>query len=509
LSERPAGVTNCQLTFWQLIAGAAARAPSQVVVADDYGRSLTTVQLRDAAEQVGAGLGVQPGTVVSWQLPTTIEGVVVLAALARAGAVQNPIIPILREREVGLITRGVGTELFITAETWRGFDHAAMARDLGLNVVSIDIESRVGCGLRLPMAEPAGLPAPPRSSTECRWLYFSSGTTADPKGARHSDESVMASARGMNAHLGFGDDDVYPIAFPISHIGGMTMLTAALVGGGRLVLFDSWDPATTPERAARHRPTILGSAQPFFTAYLDAQRRHGDEPLFPALRIFAAGGAPTPPELIHELVEVFGVPGVVNSWGLTEFPVATSSRPDDPPRVPAETVGRACPGVTIRLVDGELRLKGAQCFLGYVDPAGDAAAFDDEHWFCTGDLGEIDRDGNVRITGRLKDIIIRNAENISALELEGILRRHPHVADVAVIGLPDKTTGERVCAVVVPEREGSSTLAELAEHCRVEGVARPKWPEQLEHLDVLPRNAMGKILKQQLKERYGSAAGSG
>jgi acyl-CoA synthetase (AMP-forming)/AMP-acid ligase II len=471
------------------------------VLADDHGRTLTTSQLCAAAEQVAAGLGVQPGTVVSWQLPTTIEGIVVLAALARAGAVQNPIIPILREREVGLITRTVGTELFITAHTWRGFDHAGMARDLGLDVVSIDMEGGVGSDLRLPLADPSGLPAPPRSSTECRWLYFSSGTTADPKGARHSDETVMASARGMNEHLGFGEGDVYPIAFPITHIGGVTMATAALVGGARLVLLDSWDPGSTPERAAAHRPTILGSAQPFFRAFLDAQRRHGDERLFPALRIFAAGGAPTPPELIHELVEVFDVPGVVNSWGLTEFPVATSATPADPPRVLAETVGRASPGVSIREVDGELRLKGAQCFLGYVDPAGDAAAFDAEGWFRTGDLGEIDREGNVRITGRLKDVIIRNAENISALELEDVLLRHPGVADVAVVGVPDKRTGERVCAVVVPEPEHTITLAVLAEHCDGEGLARQKWPEQLQLVDVVPRNAMGKILKQQLRDR--------
>jgi acyl-CoA synthetase (AMP-forming)/AMP-acid ligase II len=303
----------------------------------------------------------------------------------------------------------------------------------------------------------------------------------------------------MNEHLGFGDGDVYPIAFPITHIGGMTMTTAALVGGGRLVLLDSWDPASTPERAAAHRPTILGSAQPFFRAFLDAQRRHGDRPLFPELRIFAAGGAPTPPELIHELVAVFDVPGVVNSWGLTEFPVATCSTPDDSARVLAETVGRPSPGVSIRQVDGELRLRGAQCFLGYVDSGGDAPAFDDDGWFRTGDLGEIDPDGNVRITGRLKDVIIRNAENISAIDLEDILLRHPGVADVAVVGVPDKGTGERVCAVVVPEPGHAVTLPELAEHCRVEGVARQKWPEQLELVDVLPRNAMGKILKQALR----------
>jgi cyclohexanecarboxylate-CoA ligase len=490
------------MTFWQLVSDAAASAPARVVLADDHGRSLTTLQLRDAAERVAAGLRVGPETVVSWQLPTTIEAVVLLAALARVGAVQNPIVPILREREVGLITKAVGTELFITAETWRGFGHAAMARDLGLNVIGLDLESVSGDGLRLPEGDTAALPAPPESPAGCRWQYFTSGTTADPKGARHSDESVMASARGMTEHLGFGDGDVYPIAFPIAHIGGMTMTTAALRGGGRVVLFDTWDPATTPERAAEHRPTILGTAQPFFRAYLDAQRRHGAEPLFPALRTCTAGGAPTPPELLRELVEVFGIRGVVNAWGLTEFPVATSPAPDDPPEVLAQTVGRPCPGVSVRLVDGELRLKGTQCFLGYTDPAQDSAAFDDQGWFRTGDLGEIDSRGSVRITGRLKDIIIRNAENISALEIGDILLKHPQIADVAVIGLPDELTGERVCAVVVPEAGRTITLAQLAAHCRSRGVARQKHPEQLEIVDVLPRNSMGKVLTQQLKDRF-------
>jgi cyclohexanecarboxylate-CoA ligase len=490
------------MTFWKLVNDAAAAAPGRVVLADDYGRSLTAVGLRDAAERVAAGLRVGPGMIVSWQLPTTIEAVVLMAALSRAGAVQNPIIPVLREREVGLITKTVGTELFITAQSWRGFGHAAMARDLGLEVVSLDLEADVGAALRLPMGDPSVLPAPPRSPAGCRWVYFTSGTTADPKGARHSDASVMASARGMTDHLGFGDGDVYPVAFPVAHIGGMTMTTAALRGGGRLVLFDTWDPAATPERAAAHRPTILGTAQPFFRAYLDAQRRHGDDPLFPALRTCTAGGAPTPPELARELAEVFGIRGVVSSWGLTEFPIATCPAPDDPPDVLAQTVGRACPGVSVRVVDGELRLKGPQCFLGYADQAQDAGAFDEAGWLRTGDLGEADRRGNVRVTGRLKDVIIRNAENISALELADILLRHPHVADVAVIGLPDERTGERVCAVVVPEAGRTVTLAQLAEHCRAEGLARHKHPEQLEPVDALPRNSMGKILTQQLRDRF-------
>jgi acyl-CoA synthetase (AMP-forming)/AMP-acid ligase II len=417
-------------SFWHLVCDAAARAPERMVLADDYGRTLTTAGLRDAAERVAAGLPVRPGMVVSWQLPTTLEACVLMCALARLGAVQNPVIPVLREREVGLITKAVGTGLFITASSWRGFGHAEMGRGLGLDVIAVEQEADRDGPLRLPSGNPAALPAPPGPSPQCRWLYFSSGTTADPKGARHSDATIIAASNAVTGLQGMRDGDVYPIVFPITHIGGIAMLAAVLRAGGRLVMVDTWDPATTPERIAAHQPTILGSAQPIFRAYLDAQRRHR-EPLYPRLRCFVVGGAPTPSDMLHDLTESFSI---------------------------------------------ELRLKGPQCFLGYVDRAQDAAAFDDEGWFRTGDLGEIGADGNIRITGRLKDVIIRNAENISAAEVEDVLRRHPGVADVAVIGLPDQRTGELVCAVAVPEPGHALTLAALAAHCAEHGMTPYKRP---------------------------------
>ena len=488
---------------WDLIAAAAQRHPRRVLFADHHGRTLTAAGLRDAAERVAAGLGVTAGQVVSWQLPTVLESVVVLAALARVGAVQNPIIPILREREVGSIVSQIGTSLFIAPETWRGFDYSAMARGLaaggGMDVFPVGLEGPPGRELRLPTGEPAALPPPPAAGHDVRWVYFSSGTTAAPKGVRHTDASVIASSFGLTEHLGVGDGDVYPIAWPITHIGGITMIAAVLRAGGRLVLFDTFDPATTGEAMAAVRPTLLGTGVPYFRAYLGAQRRHADEPLYPALRALIAGGAPTPPEIIRELVKVFDVAGVVNSWGLTEFPIATCPSPADPPGQLVSTVGRASPGVLARVVSGELRLKGPQCFTGYVDTALDAAAFDAEGWFRTGDLGDIDGDGFVTITGRLKEIIIRNAENISALEVEDVLLRHPQVADVAVIGLPDARTGERVCAVVVAAPGAALTLETIAAHCAAQGIARQKTPEHLELVDAIARNPMGKVVKADLR----------
>jgi acyl-CoA synthetase (AMP-forming)/AMP-acid ligase II len=511
-SSAPPDRSTSAGTMWALAERAAAAYPDHVLLADDYGRCLTGAGLRDAAESVAAGLaaqGIGPGRRVSWQLPTTLEAMVLMLALARLGAVQNPIIPVLRERDVAFITTQAGTEFLLVPEEWRGYAHGAMARDLSRDlhctVVVCDHATdpaTTGGALRLPSADPSSLLPPPPAADEVRWYYYSSGTTAVPKGARHTDASVIASASAVIGYLGMRSDDVFPLAIPVSHIGGATMLVASLSTGVRLVCFDSFDPTTTPERMAMHQPTLLGSAVPFFLAYLAAQERHGSEPLFPRLRVGVSGGAPLPAEVNRNVREAFGIHGICNSWGLTEFPVVTSATPDDTTEILESTVGFPAPGVTVRVVDGEFRIKGPQCFQGYLDPALDAAAFDDDGWFRTGDLGMVHPDGRVTVTGRLKDVIIRNAENVSALEVEEVLFRCPGVADVSVIGVPDPRTVERVCAVVVPAAGATIGLAEVVEHCRRVGMTPFKIPERVEVVDAIPRNAMGKALKQELRARF-------
>ena len=513
-------------TYWDLVDAAASEHPDRVVLADDYGRSLTSAQLREAALTAAAGLaerGVAEGTVVSWQLPTTLETMVVMVALSRLGAVQNPLLPIWRESEVRFVTTQLATEAFIVPGVWRGFDHTRLARSLAgerdMKVVVVDHDKPVFDTLRLPDGDTAALADPPRSGELPRWIYYSSGTTAAPKGVIHCDRSVIAGSTGVIEMVGASTEDVNPVPFPVSHIGGAAMLAAALITGMRLVLFDSFDPATTPKAIAAHRPTLLGSATPFFVAFMAAQREHGELPLFPDLRGCVGGGAPITAELGRQVRQTLKVPGIANAWGLTEFPVAASQKPNAEPELLDRTVGQVVSGVSVRVVDemgheaavgeqGELRLKGPQCFLGYVDQSLNAAAFDSDGWFRTGDLGCIDADGHITVTGRIKDAIIRNAENISALEVEEVLARHPSVADVAVIGVPDERTGERVCAVVVPVDDASLTLAALFEHCRDSGLSHHKAPERLELVDALPRNLTGKVLKAELRSRFGSPGNS-
>jgi acyl-CoA synthetase (AMP-forming)/AMP-acid ligase II len=511
-------------TYWSLVETAARAHPDRVILADDYGRSLSCAQLRESALTCAAALaqqGIGTGTVVSWQLPSTLETMVVMVALTRLGAVQNPILPIWRESEVRFVTTQLATEVLVVPGLWRNFDHTALARRLAreggderpMAVVVIDHDAPITDGLRLPAADPGTLPPPPSSGEDPRWIYYSSGTTAAPKGARHCDRSVIGGSAGVVGIVGASSSDVNPIAFPVSHIGGAAMLAGGLQTGMRLVLFDHFDPVETPVAVAAHRPTLLGSATPFFVAYMAAQRAHGVEPLFPELRGCVGGGAPITAELGRQVRETLSVKGVANSWGLTEFPVATSQTPDAAPDVLDRTVGPPVEGVSVRVVDeaerevgigeeGELRLKGPQCFLGYVDESLDAHAFDAEGWFRSGDRGCVDADGNVIVTGRIKDAIIRNAENISALEVEGVLATHPAVADVAVIGVPDELTGERVCAIVVPQSGSEITLSALAEHCQAQGLSRHKSPERVEIVDALPRNLTGKVLKNELRARF-------
>jgi len=513
-------------TFWALIDEVATTDPDGVILRDDRGRSLTNRAYRDACEATAAALasrGVRTDTAVSWQLPTVLESLVVEGALARLGARQNPIIPILRRREVTFITSQTKAELLIVPGVWRGFDYTAMAEEIAAEVGFVVLTLRADdplndFGLALPVGDAATLAPPPPHLAPAdlpdRWIYYSSGTTSDPKGGRHTDQSAMAGASGMLGSMGVRADDVIPVLFPIAHIGGMSMLTTVLMARCTVVLVEVFDAERTPFLVAEHGGTLLGSAVPFFHAYLAAQRKHGAERLYPRIRACISGGAPKPPELHYEIQRELGGRGIVASYGLTEFPIATYCTFDDSDEMLALTEGRASPGVDIRVVDsderdcargeeGELRVRGPQMIKGYVDASLDAAAFDDKGFFRTGDLGVVEPTGHVRITGRLKDVIIRNAENISAQEIENVLYTHPKIADVAVIGLPDAKTGERCCAVVVlAPGESSLTIADLAEHCAANGLAKQKVPEQIEIVDAVARNAMGKILKQELRDRF-------
>jgi acyl-CoA synthetase (AMP-forming)/AMP-acid ligase II len=353
-----------------------------------------------------------------------------------------------------------------------------------------------------------------------RWIFYTSGTTADPKGARHTDASLLASARGMGERLACTPADRVGMVFPVAHIGGCgTWLGACLMYGCALILDAVFDPDRTTELQRRERVTLAGSGTVFTQIYLAAQRRYPHIRLFPDVRALTSGAAPKPPALHADVKRELGGVGVLSGYGMTEAPILTMSALDDNDEVLSSSEGRATEGVDLRVVgadekvlgpgeEGELRAKGPQVMRGYVDAALDADAFDAEGYLRTGDLGRLDEHGYVTITGRLKDVIIRKGENISAQAVEEELLRHPGVADVAVVGLPDPELGETACAVIVPaEGHAAPTLAQLTDFLRKCGLSSRQWPERLEVLSALPRNPTGKLLKAELRGRYGEGPG--
>ncbi len=516
MAQRLTGFTS----LWDLIVQRADDTPDARFVVDEAGRALTFSEYRDACLHAAAALhdrGIGEGDVVSWQLPTWIESMVLVGGLARLGAVQNPILPIYRDREVGFVVREAGAKLLVVPGEWRGFDFGAMARAIeGPEVLVVnrgDVLDGDVSSLRPAPAGGESFTPGVRKDGPLRWLFYTSGTTAEPKGARHTDNTVGASAFSMVDAFDLAADDRNGLVFPFTHIGGIGWLFAGLMAGCPHVIVEAFVPDVTIPVLERERVTIAGAGTVFHLAYLAAQRA-ADHPLFPDARVFVGGGAAKPPQLHYEVKEELGGIGISSGYGLTECPIVSIAHVDATDEQLANTEGSLCLGVDVKVVtlegaiaargeEGEIRVKGPNLCLGYTDPTLDADGFDEDGYFRTGDLGIVRADDHVVITGRLKDVIIRKGENISAKEVEDLLFTHPGIADAAVIGLPDPASGERACAVVVPaDPANPPTLPELFEFCKTEGLMVQKIPEQLEIVDVLPRNPTGKVLKHELRKLY-------
>jgi acyl-CoA synthetase (AMP-forming)/AMP-acid ligase II len=506
--------------LWSLIERRAEDTPDAQFGVDEDDRRVSFTEYRAAAERAAAGLfelGVREGTPVSWMLPTWIESMVLAGALARLSAVQNPILPSYRSRELRFIAHQTQAQLLVVPSSWRGFDYEAMAQQVASEQRGLEV---LVAARSLPKGDPGSLPLPPTPTTPeeapVRWIFYTSGTTSDPKGARHSDATLMATSLGLARALDLKLDDRIALVFPVTHVGGCIWLLSGLASGASHILVEAFEPRTSIDVLARHGVTQAAAGTVFHQAYLAAQRERGGSPLFPRVRTFNGGGAPKPPQLHYDLKKEIGGLGIVSGYGLTECPIISMNTTRDPEEKLAHTEGRPNPpSAKIRIIkhdgsearpgeEGEIRVQGPQLCKGYVDSSLDPDAFDSRGFFRTGDLGNLDADGYLQITGRLKDVIIRKGENISAKELEDLLYTHPKVAEAAVIGLPDPRLGERCCAVVVCQQAGDLlAFDEMVAFLRGQSLMVQKIPEQLEIVHELPRNPSGKVLKGKLREQFG------
>ena len=483
----------------------------------------------DLAARVGAfaaGLarhGVGPGDAVAYQLPNWWEAAVALLAAVSLGAHAVPIVPILRGREVSVILRQTRPRAIVLPARFRGTDFVAQAHEVLAGVTDLDpllVVVRADTRPSLPRAmrfEDVGAEAqaPIAARTVApdalAVVIYTSGSTADPKGAMHSHQTLGAELASLVDAHGLGDADRVLMPSPLTHVSGVVhgILAPALLGTS-VVLQDRWDPAAALAAIERHRVTYMIGA-PTFLQELLAQPSLGLHDLS-SLRLFSCGGASVAPELMR--LGRARIPNLVTkrSYGSSEFPTIATTGVEDALARGLDTEGRALRGVELRVTDdegtalpagaeGEIRARGPDCFLGYVDAALDADSFDAEGFFRTGDLGVVDADGYLRITGRVKDIIVRKGEKISAREVEDLLLEHPAIADAALIPLADPDTGERACACVQLAADAAPlALDALVAFLRARDLTPQKLPEQLELVDDFPRTPSGKINKRLLRE---------
>jgi non-ribosomal peptide synthetase component E (peptide arylation enzyme) len=485
---------------------AATRPDKTAVVDGDV--CLTFRQLDDAVAAVAGGMravGVVPGDVVTYQLPSWWESVVIAGAAFRLGAVANPILPNLRDHEVGFILDQARPRLVLTAENFRGFDHAAMFRRLGIEPTIVRPSTDTAVGFDSLLASEPCAPAETGGDDPALLLY-TSGTTANAKGAIHTHNTLDALANAVMDFNMVTNDDAILVAMPMAHIGGVLYgVLLPFVAGSTAVLVEVWEGQTAVDLIALHGVTVLPGVPFYLQSALDASV--DDRSKLKSLRLLALGGTRVTAEDVRRATSQLGC-WSKRSYGSTELPSVTSASPasaeDDRA---ATTEGTPTGFAELRIVQsdgtdappgtvGEIWGRSPVLFQGYVDASLNSEAFEDG-WFKTGDLGVVDADGWLTVTGRLKDIIIRGGENVSATEVEEILLSDAPITDIAVVAMPDPVMGERACAFVVAD--GAFDLDDARAVLRSRGIATFKLPERLERRDDLPRSATGKIRKDLLR----------
>ncbi len=489
----------------------------------DSHRRLTWVQLLEWVDTVALELhqaGLRAGQRVSVWLPNRAETVVVTLACSRNGYICNPSLhqSYSVADVVDLLTRIQSVVLF--AQQGFGADGdrrnifeaayrvATIKRVYRLQPIASAGSPKFGARA---LSKAAGLPAPVADPDKIVLLAFTSGTTGEPKGVMHSDNTLLANARAMAADWRHHEDIVLLSMSPLTHAIGTIAMAQALVAGFELVLNDIPTGKTTLDWIHETGATyVMGVPTHAIDVLAEAKRRGHDS--LGKVSVFYMGGSAIPREMVHTLLAWRITPQSV--YGMTENGAHQYTLPDDDTQTIAETCGRSCAGYEVstwspedpdievaRGEIGEIGGRGAGLMLGYFDNQNATEqSFNRYGWFMTGDLGRLDEKGRLQVVGRKKDIIIRGGRNIHPARIEDLARSHPSVSKAAAFPVADKRLGEQVCLAVVPQDAASIDPQMLLNHLHERGLSKYDMPEYFVALDAFPLTPSGKILKRELVE---------
>ncbi|HSV78729.1 MAG TPA: cyclohexanecarboxylate-CoA ligase [Ramlibacter sp.] len=487
-------------------------------------RRFTYRELGVMADRIAVGLsrlGVVRNDVVALQMPNRWEFTLTYLACARIGAVLNPLMHIFRERELSFMLKHAQAKVAVVPKAFRGFDHEQMLEALKPGLPNLEQLVVVGgsgansfeqllSGPRWELEPDAGaiLTGSRPGPDDVTQLIYTSGTTGEPKGVMHTANTVRANIAPYAERLRLGGSDVVLMASPMAHqTGFMYGLMMPIMLRASAVLQDSWDPKKAVEVIRAEGVSFTMASTPFLSDLAKTVAETGTS--VPTLKTFLCAGAPIPGPLVQQAREMLGTK-IVSAWGMTENGAVTLIKLDDDDELAFTTDGCPLPGVEIKVVEvdgttmpfgqvGKLLVRACSNFGGYLHRP-QLNNTDADGWFDTGDLAHMDERGYIRISGRSKDVIIRGGENIPVFEIEGLLYRHPAVAQVAIVAYPDERLGERACAVVVPKPGQGIDFASMVDFLKAQKVALQYIPEKLIVRDAMPATPSGKIQKFKLRD---------
>lgn len=514
-------------TLYMLLRRWAQESPDRPALRDTNS-SLTyreTLEWVDALAMDLHRAGVREGERVSIWLPSRAESVIVLLACSRMGYVCNTSLhrDYICIDVCDLLNRAGSVAFFgelgygADADKNNIFDLLAVAPQMKKTYSLTPLEPTVGGGDRdvrfASLSRPVSCDLPFRKSPDrVVYLAFTSGTTGMPKGVMHSDNTLLANARSIVKDWGFGPDLVTYTMSPMSHNIGTVGFAVTLVAGGEFVVQTPFDARRTLDRVIEVGATFLLGVPTHAIDLLSSAKQRGLTRLG-NVNAFQLGGAPIPAATVRTLIELGVRPQ--NSFGMTENCSFQYTRPDDAPDVVVGTCGRSCEGFELKIWNaknrdeeaapgeiGEIGGRGACLMLGYFnDQEATERSFNSQGWFMTGDLGQLDEGGNLRIMGRKKDLIIRGGHNIHPARIEDYAMRHAAVRRAVAFPVADERLGERVCLAIVPSQAGAVAAAEVLTHLDMLGLSKFDMPEYFLEMDSLPLTASGKVLKRRLVER--------